>query len=321
MNKALKLLIMYFVFAVAFVLLGTALYSLYLNIVGFSVGQQMLLFNKEELFKSFLYTSCIFILVVSPVLAYYRIRHRGGIIQFVVYLALSFATWFFLFPVLLNGANSNGVLQANYSVDHVVTAHYFRKADNKVFYLSNDLSTKEENSSSNAIVIDTENDNHIKIENIKNSKDFILFEKAEPYNDVLIKEAFGGSSSFSFFDFKGILNRGLIAKQKGGTFWLGFLSLAFALICVFALTNLFNWKLIDACIILLVSVGIFALNTFYYYPVFDSLRNGKIANSSLFVSLSSSFDDPVLVVMNMLLGIIFIVLGVIRMFRKEKSSE
>ena len=99
MKKALKLAVIYLIILIFGTVLGTLLYSLYLNLLGFVSGREISFFSDEELFKSvFIVMPCMLIFII-PVISYYRIRHPGGILQLIVYMVLCLLTWALLMPL------------------------------------------------------------------------------------------------------------------------------------------------------------------------------------------------------------------------------
>lgn len=320
MNKALKLLVMYFVFAVAFIVLGTAFYFLYLNVLNFSAGHEMLFFNKTLVFKSFMYITTCLLFIICPCLAYFRIRHKGGIIQLLVYIALCGATWLVLLPLCLKGDVNAGVFEVSKSADHVATAGYFRQSDDKVYYFTKDLKESEPGSVVNSIIIDTSEAGGIKYEQVKSAPDFPLFKDAEPFSDILLKQNFYSSSSFNQLNLRGLLTRAGEAKTKGGTFWLGFLSLGLVLCCVYGISNMFNWKLVNASFVILFTGFLVVINCLYYAPVFEKVRLWAAGNG-LLNSLSTYFDSPLLVVFNLFFSVVFLLIGIIRFFKKGSESD
>ena len=98
MKKALKLALIYFIILIIGTILGTILYSFYLNLLGYIAGKEISFLTNSELLNSFFYVLFCMLLFIIPVIAYYRIRHPGGILQFVVYVVLCLLTWIILIP-------------------------------------------------------------------------------------------------------------------------------------------------------------------------------------------------------------------------------
>lgn len=325
MNKALKLVVMYILFALVFVVLGTAFYFLFLNVLNFSAGQKMLFFNKTLVFKSFMYICTCLLVIICPCLAYFRIRHRGGIIQLLFYIGLCVLTWLLLLPLCLKGAQAAGVFEASKSSDHVVTAGYFRETENKVYYLTKDLKASEPGSSVNAVIIDTDDKGEIKFEQVKSTPDFPLFKNAEPYSDILLKQNFSNSedsntSALSALSFKDFLMHAGEAKAKGGTFWLGFLSFGLVLCCVYGISHMFDWKLVNASFVILFSGFFIVINTLYYGSAFEKIKAWAAGNGFI-SSFSDKFDAPLLVLFNLFFSVVFLVIGIIRCFKKSSADE
>ena len=78
MKKALKLFVIYLIVLITGTVLGTVLYSFYLNLLGFIAGREIKFFTDQELFKSAFYVMFCMLLLVLPLISYYRIRHPGG---------------------------------------------------------------------------------------------------------------------------------------------------------------------------------------------------------------------------------------------------
>ena len=55
MKKALKLFVIYLIVLITGTVLGTILYSFYLNLLGFIAGREIKFFTDQELFKSACY--------------------------------------------------------------------------------------------------------------------------------------------------------------------------------------------------------------------------------------------------------------------------
>lgn len=320
MNKALKLLAMYIVLAVSFTIIGTALYFLFLNVINFSAGQKMILFNKDQIVKSFIYISACLIFIICPCLAYFRIRHRGGILQLLFYIALCVVTWALLFPLVLNVGAKKGIFENIGAYEQTATAGYFRKTGDNVYFFTKDIKSSESGVVTDAVIIDTTEAGGVRTSEVTSRPDFVLFEESKPYSDILIKDTFYNTSLSRFFNFRVLLNNAASAKSKGGTFWLGFLSLALVLCTVYGISHLFDWKLVDALFVLVIAGLVIFLNSYYYSEAMQAFRL-KVSSNGMMNSLSSYFDAPLLVLMNLFLSIVFVVIGIIRFFKKSPDSD
>ena len=62
------------------------------------------------------------------------------------------------------------------------------------------------------------------------------------------------------------------------------------------------------------------LNTMYYHPVITSFRRQYINNKGFFIFLGKYMDDPLLVLVNVTLSLVFIIIGIVRFATRKKRS-
>ncbi|MCQ2583343.1 MAG: hypothetical protein MJ160_05500 [Treponema sp.] len=322
MNKALKLIIMYVVFSVICIVLGTAFYMLYQNVLNYAAGRDLLSFSKYELLRVFFFISACVVFLVCPLISYFRIRQRGGLFQLIVYLIVCALTWLIIFPVVLKAGDKFDFLGTQKERSHVLTSGYFRTADDNIYYFFDDLDSNEYGKNkAQCVVINSGEPGGVEVTEFENSAELELYKQAEPYNDILIKKTFYGDGIFKYLNLRLLISKGIEAWQKGWTFWLGFLSLAVVLCAVYGLSNFFNWKLIDACMVLFSSALILICNTMYYHPGVQAFMDSKIYNKTFFANMQSVFDAPFLVLVNLLFALIFIIIGIVKFFSKKSKME
>ena len=139
MKKALKLFVIYLIVLITGTVLGTVLYSFYLNLLGFIAGREIKFFTDQELFKSAFYVMFCMLLLVLPLISYYRIRHPGGVMQLVIYIILSLATWIVVMPCSLK-LKSYCNKKFNFETTREpLSPNYFRKVDNNVYYFTKEF--------------------------------------------------------------------------------------------------------------------------------------------------------------------------------------
>lgn len=322
MKKALKLIGMYLIIVAVALLLGTLFYSLYLDILKFVAGKKMVFVDFKDFQKSFFIVAGYVIIFICPVLAYSRIRHKGGVLQLITYILLSVFSWGICFPFVVDYAQKNSYYQEAENSKYIVTANYFRDVNGTVYYLTNDLdSTSETLKSSNAVVIDTTKDDSVEIRKIANSNNLDLYKKASPFSDILTKQTFTRDSVLSFVNLNSIFYSGYFANKKGMSFWLGFLSFAFVLCAIYGLSNINDWKLINSSVVIITSILTVLVNTLYFSPVFTSIKSKSFFTNKLFVNMRQFVDEPFLVVLNCFFGLLFIFIGIITYFKKRNSAE
>ena len=198
MKKAFRLILTYFLFLV----LGTAVsmffYYVYLHLQTSVAGHQSEFFRKEDLLRVLFYVLGCLLLFVCPAMVYVRISNKGGIAHFITFILLSCATWGVLIPLL--GHYESKVLYNTKDSSKMLSGGYFRENGDKVYYFTEDYNVNPY-ADSTAIVIDTTAEGTVEIEEIKPSRDFILFRDSAPYSDILLRKTFGESNKQQLISF------------------------------------------------------------------------------------------------------------------------
>lgn len=317
MKKAFRLVLTYFLFLVIGTAIGMFFYYVYLHLQASVAGQQAPLFIKEDLFRVLFYVIGCLLLFVCPAMVYVRISNKGGIAHFIMFILLSCTTWAVLIPLL--GHFENKVTYNTKDSSKMLTGGYFRENGDKVYYFTDDYN-KNSYTDTTTIVIDTTQDGTVEIENIKSSRDFILFRDSAPYNDILLKKTFNESEHQSIISFSLIMQHAQVAFAKGWTFWLGFLSLGLLIMSLYGTADLFRWRLLNSGFLMIMTFGIFTANTLYYHPAVTSFRRQYINNKSFFIFLGKYMDDPLLVLVNVSLSLVFVIIGIVRFATRKKRS-
>lgn len=316
MKKALTFILIYIVIFFTGTLLSTILYSLYLNVTGFTAGKPINLFNTPDILKSFFYVSACFCFLICPFLSYYRIRHSYGVLQTCSYVLIFLLTWLVIFPA---NAKLKAFVKANFSIDQkkeALTGGYFRKVGDKIYYLVEDYNFDK---TTRMIEIDTDEDLPVKYGVVFSDDDFELLTAGKNYRDVIIKSTFSDSSMPNLINFRSLVEYGEKALEGGILSYLCFLTLALALFSVYGITAFFEWHLLSVCAVAFFSAGILSFNTLYFSPAFANLKN-HIYNISLFNFLNGFIDDSFLLFANCAFSLIFIAFGIV-VFILHKSSD
>ena len=317
MKKALRLVLTYFLFLVLGAAVGMFFYYAYLHLQSSVAGQQSSFFKREELLRVLFYVLGCLLLFVCPAMVYVRISNKGGIAHFITFIILSAVTWVVLIPLL--GHFESKVLYNIKDSSKVLTGGYFRENGDKIYYFTDDYN-KNPYIDTTTIVIDTTQEGTVEIEKIKPSRDFILFRDSAPYSDILLKTAFGESDKQTVISFALIMDHAKVAYSKGWTFWLGFLSLGLLFASLYGTADLFRWRLLNSGFLMLMTFGVFSANTLYYHPVVTSFRRQYINNKGFFIFLGKYMDDPLLVLVNVTLSLVFIIIGIVRFATRKKRS-
>lgn len=310
MKKAMKLLLMYFMTLLASIIIGTIIYSIYLNVKNFVAGTSIDLFNIKDLVKAIFFVIFLTLFLILPFISYYKIRHSGGVPQTIVYVFLTILTWGILFPGSFYLERFHYSKFPDKPSEKSLSTNCFRSFEDKVYFFTKDFSYDNQEKSAMAVVIDTSEEGKIAIEKIEDKSDFVLYKQAVPYRDILIKNSFSKFSIPLLVDFGLLIQKGKDALNKGWTFYLGFCSIGLLLASVWALSGIFKWRLLNTCFVVVTSFLILTFNSFVIHGKFEFIIN-KIWNLPFIKPLNSIFENPVLVILNLLFALIFTVIGII----------
>lgn len=321
MKKAINLIIMYFVILIAGIAVGTLFYSFYLNVLNFVAGQDLDIWDTDILMESLFFVAITMCFLIFPLLSYYRVRHPGGVPQAITYVLLSIFTMAVLFPATIQ-------LKIKYYDNFPQTTHishlsggYFRQSGDKIYYFTKDfVSNPVTGEDTTTIIIDTSENGSVSIEKIKESPDFILYTDADPCKEVLVKNAFTGTINSNKGVFTVLVERAEEAFHKGSIPCIGFMTIALALCLVYAMTSFFNWKLLNAFIIILNSTIILAANAIYQLPVADGIKNA-LGNNRLMDFFGRYVDEPLLDCFFVILSILFLVVGIVASVVKKHKKK
>lgn len=317
MKKAFKFLLAYIVYFLVIVAIGTLFYMTYLGIVNTTAGQKFVVWDRQLFFKALFYICVCATFLVMPFLVTYRIRHKGGFSQCLAYFLICVINWGILFPVFLNQANKVDY-KALQSVKKVNSADYFRNSGNEIYYFTEDL--VQDGSAVPSVVISPKKDVAVEYKDISADQDFVLFKQSAQYNDIFTKNALSNDFIFSFVNINLILTNATAGLEKGWTFWLGFLSLALVISSIYWLANIFDWKLLDTALVVVVFAAILLCNTYYFAPAFLNFKLNYLSGS-FFTFLCKYFDNSPLVLFNLLTSFIFMIIGIVKFFIKRKSKS
>lgn len=322
MKKALNLILMYLITLLSGVIIGTVLYSFYLNVLNFIAGTEIQFFTKKELLNAFFYVAFCVLIFICPFISYYKIRHPGGIPQLIAFILLSFFTWAVAIPGVF-GLTQKYIEKNDFIEEHVpLSKGYFRKADNKVYYFTKDFSDNGTGAlKSTCLEIDTTENGFVKVVDVVDSPSLEVNEKALPYREVLVKDTFQKYDIPFSIKFKNLFFECNFHVQCGLMTFIGYLSFALVLCSVFALTNVFKWKMLNTLLIVCCTFVILILNSNISLLPFGNLET-KFAGTGFIKFFSKFTTHPLMMFMNLLFALIFIVLGIVIYFvRRHKNKN
>ena len=317
MKKAIKILLVYFVYLLLTICFGTVFYMAFLGVVNATAGHKVVFWNQELFIKTFFFIAVCSLSLICPFLISYRIRHRSGFLQTIVYIIVCVINWGILFPIAITQADKAGYEEISVE-KRMNSANYFRDSGKEIYYFTEDLI--EDGKPVPSIVISPQKDYAVEYREISADKNFVLFKNAAPYNDIFTKKAFSNDFIFTYIDTRILLKNAVSCLEKGWSFWLGFLSIALVISSLYGLSNLFDWKLLDTALVIIMYVLILICNTYYYSDGFLPIKL-KYLSGGFFTTLGRFVDNPALVLLNLSASLLFIVIGLINFFIKRKSVE
>ncbi len=321
MKKALRLALIYLILLIAGILLGTMFYTLYLNLLDFIIGHEVTFFSDGDLYKAFFYVFQCMLILICPVISYYRIRHPGGILQFIVYLVLCLVTWLILFPACMH---LNEFCNSRFSFEKEQTylsSNYFRRIDDKVYFFTKEFTEKPNApAESNALIIDLSENGKIEEKAVTSFPTEEFIEKAMPYKEDQLKKIFTNDASFIPVSFHTLIAMGTTAFRLGLPYLLTLLSFVLLLCSVYGLTNFFDWRLINAVMLFIITTCILSVNSMYYQSAFDGIKQ-RLGSYGFFIACRKIISEPILFFINCVCALIFILAGVIKLAVRKHAEK
>lgn len=316
MQKAFRLLLVYFLMFLASLAVGTFVYLLFTEIQGHIAGQNVTFFDKDLILKAVFLVSYSVCFLICPFVSFYKIRHTSGLAQSIMFVILVIVTWCAVFPGLnfLEKFSYKHLPETN-KISHL-SGNYFRKDGSKIYYFTRDFYSDD----TNTVVIDTSDDGVVSVEKIEDTPDFPLYNASKPYNEVEIKKVLEPSPILKFIDLRYLSDMGLGALASGWTFYLGFISIALVLGALFFVSDISEWKLLNSLILILGTILVLFVNDFLYSESGSAFVNWA-EKAGFIKSLKKVFDNPVLVLINLLSFIILTVTAIISLILKKHKKE
>ena len=322
MKKALKLALIYLIVLLAGTILGTILYSFYLNLLGFISGRDIVFFKDEELFKSLFYVLFCMQVFVLPLISYYRIRHPGGLLQLLVYIILCALTWCLLMPASIKLQDYCNRKFSFEKRTENLSPNYFRKVDNDVYYFTKDFSVTAQGRAAEApaIIIDTSENGDVEYRSVADYPSLDLNRKAAPFREIQLKNIFGEDESPVPIDFKLLYSMISGAYFGGLSHLLTLISFVLLLCSVYGITGFFDWRLLNSVILFITTALILCLNSLYFSPQFDAIK-ATIMNNGFFRGFGRIVSEPILFLINCIFALIFIAAGIIKYAIKNHAKK
>lgn len=311
MKTFFSVLISYILLCIFGAILTSGLIMIYLGCMNYVVGQSLSLFSFEA-FRVGLDISLPLVVIFIPmflVLSLIRHSNKNKLIGIITVILLSVASWVFVMPAFLKiesgKANSSIVTQQRLS------SGYFRFADGNLYYFTNvDAENKAE-----GIAIKTETQNGKQEFSVVHNEQ-VAFAEADGFSDILVKRVVEMPPMLKncIMDLQNLSYACVRAFSASSASWIFFCTFALALIFVFAVSDVSQWRLLNAFYVLVSTTVVIKLNcmcygiSFYakYLPFLTSL-DAKMSGVHGF----NGAQSILCVFVNIILILIFVALGII----------
>mgnify|MGYP003571300649 CR=1 FL=1 len=323
MKKALNLIIIYFVFLILGIAFGTLLHTMYSNILNYVAGRDLQLFSVESLIESFVHISFCMLFLICPAVSFYRIRHPAGVSQGIAFIIMSFLTWAILIP-----ANHNF---CNYLTDNFLTSapqktylskDYFRHVDNEVYYFTDDFTYSEKGGmEADAVVISISRErSYVDYRPVRDTPSLKVNSAAAPFREVLVSQSFLNDTKSLFVNFEELVKKARRTIDAGFIRYIFYLSFGLALCSIYALTDLFDWKLLNSVLLFFLSAFVLGCNSGLLSPWLSSIEAG-IDSNVVYSFLAHWTEEPLVFVGNCLLALLLLVLWIVTSIVKNHKRK
>lgn len=319
MKRALNILLVYILLLIIGIASVTFLYSIYINVLNYIAGEPVVFFANDNLIKSLIYSSYCVLILICPIISYYKIRHPGGIPQMLGFIFVALLTWAVLVPGLTH-VEKYITIRTSAKETHL-SKDYFRRVDKKVYYFTKDFESVNNNvATSSAIIIDTDDKGKVEYKTVRDLKSMDFNKKSEPFNDILVKQNFDNSRITLPVSFNKLIERIKKSYNFELMYLWYFISLALVICSVYALSNIFNWKLINAVLIFFLTVSIISANSIDSGSLFASVKD-FFMELKPFVYLSDYIYESFLFTFNLLCSLVFIILGIVKFAVSKRKKQ
>lgn len=321
MKKALKIILVYFIFLILCLIAGTLIYSLYLNVINFIAGREVDLFNLSIMLKAFFPVAYFLAFIICPIVSYYRIRHPAGIGQTIGYILICVITWGLYLPGLFYLNNYCNQKFQTEVISSSLSEGYFRKVDSKVYYFTDEFKTNDSSfGETTSAIINLSDKGSITFENVKDYPTRDFNRKAVPFKDILIKDTF--TTNLVKIPIKTDVLISLVKSCFADGFAWKYIVLLLSIACIicslYGVTNIFEWRLLNSVLLFFGTSLILIVNSSYFNPVFNNVIN-KLTDNGFFYTIGTFVEEPLLFVINVLFMLITITVGIVK-FAVHKHS-
>lgn len=315
MKRALYFAVIYLASMLIGTLVFATLFMFSCNLSMFVTGLPSSFFSMHFFMAGMLLSIPLVCFIIQILYIFYIIRHpKCQIISLIMYVVFGLFSWLFIIPTDLN-------LISRFGSDVVVartessSAGVFRKEADGIYYYS----LVDEQGKADGLFLDTSGylgqDGaviHLFDSPVKN-------ESAFPYSDILIKNSLQPPAmvTYPLAVYNALLTAAGYSASVGVLAWLAFASIGLALLAVYGIQFTSSWKLANVVSVLCATAAVVLINYFYYMDLFP------IVLKELAKKLSNITDikDPVIVLTNLIIALVFTGFGVFMGIYRHKGSS
>lgn len=316
MKNSLCLIIAYIIICLGGALACAALYMIYCDCTYLIAGTKIPLASQYFFLRGFFLASPVCAALAPYFMILYMIRHvEKFFLPLIIFVALSVVSFLLLIPSLLNLGSYYDTAFVPEKVSEQLTPGYFRSQDSSVFYYT----SVHDDGTADGLQIATRG-----IESTLNA--ITVFERqplqkfnSEPFADILIAQSMPTSPLLNvlFVKICEFVQQAFKILQTGYFNWICFCSMGLALITSAAFIRATYWRLLNVLLVCIGNCAIFVFN--YLCHCTQSLASlGSFIHNLPF---SSAVPYPVPFFGNVLIAIVFAVLGIIMFSVHRKVFE
>lgn len=294
---------------------------IYLGCMNYVVGQPLSLFSFEA-FRLGLDVSLPLVVIFIPmflVLSFIRHSKKNKIIGISTVAVLTAISWFLGMPVFLK--MESGKANSSIIKNERLSAGYFRFADDTLYYFTN---VDEENNAEGIAIKSASGTGRQEFSVIHNEK--VKFAESEYFSDILVKRVIEVPPLLTncMMDLYNLSRACARAYSVSNSSWIFFCTFGLALIFVFCVSNVSQWRLINAFFVLAATSAVIKMNcicygiSFYqkYVPFLGKLDQKMNAMSGF-----GGAQSVLCVFVNIIFILIFIAIGIVAKIKAPKKTD
>lgn len=296
---------------------------IYIGITNYVVGQPLILFSFEAFRQGFDISFPLVVIFIPMFLVLSMVRHSGKnkVIGIITTTVLCLASWCFAVPAFLEYEIGSAGIVSVLKKQHL-SAGYFRISDGELYYFTH----VDAEGISDGIIINTGNNS-----TIENSFKVVAGEKTAisgsgDFSDILVRKdvEMPAAVKLCLSDLYFLSKAALKSFRASHFSWWFFCSFAVALICVFMISSLSSWRLVNAFYVVAATGLVIKLNTVCYGAplIHNPVSFIPMINSKLYSlgGIFSYMESPAAVCVNLFLIFLFCAAFLVSIITSKKPA-